>query len=453
MDTGSKTASAHAPLPALELTFVHGTWGRGFFPGRGEKKRWFEPGGAFRESLEAALRAAGFPAVQSSAEMWSGSNSIRERDRTARSLADRLDRQREQAPQSLRLVVAHSHGGNVAARAFAHMDGDHRGVILVTLATPFLELFPSMSPAHRFVWPAMFVVLLAAALSIIRFVAFRDDAGLASAASAVAVYVFVKLLGVWGDRQQSRLKSDASSTNALSRRTAALVNQASHQAYRDAAPPTFVVRGIDDEASLTLAAGAIANRLGGRGILVFVGALVNIAVFVLLPLFLLMVYRALTSMGADNFEIYTQPAKDWEEWLHRAFVSPTSLITYLELIPLSLIWLFAGWVLLWRTASSVYGRELFLRLSAIDISSHSAPDLDGDLSVATLHDTLPGTSGLRHAIYMHPQCVSMICAKVVELASLQMRDNDSLHARTFRRVGHHHERHAPHIPTSAGEQR
>jgi hypothetical protein len=424
MDIGAETVAALAPLPSLEMTFVHGTWGRGFFPRRREKKRWFEPGGPFRKQLESALRDAGFPTVQSAAELWSGSNSIRERDRAARSLAKRLKGQREQAPQALRLVVAHSHGGNVAARAFAYMDGDHRGIILVTLATPFLELFPSASPAHKFLWPALLIVLLAVALSISRYVVLQEKSDLAGIASVIAVYIFIMALDAWGDWQRDHEKSAVQPTAALSRQSAALVERASHQAYRDAAPPTFVVRGVDDEASLTLAAGAIANRLGGRGILVFVGALINVAAFIVLPLFLLMMYHSLISIGVTDIEIYTEPAKNWQEWLLRVIASPGMLFEYAEVIPLSLIWFMSGWVIVWRTASSVYGRELFLRLSAIDISSNSVPDLDGDLSVVTLRDDLPERSSLRHAIYKNRYSVSAISKKVVELARKHARDKD-----------------------------
>jgi hypothetical protein len=43
------------------------------------------------------------------------------------------------------IVIAHSHGGNVAFRAISKLDSRGARIHLITLATPFLQVFPTWS--------------------------------------------------------------------------------------------------------------------------------------------------------------------------------------------------------------------------------------------------------------------------------------------------------------------
>src|ERR1017187_10144702 len=107
--------------PDIILTLVHGTWGRGFFPRlkrklpKPELRRWFEDGSPFRKSLE--QRLAGGIRYKIESLLWSGANSIMERDRASQELSAVLRTQRETCPNARLLVVGHSHGGNVAMKA------------------------------------------------------------------------------------------------------------------------------------------------------------------------------------------------------------------------------------------------------------------------------------------------------------------------------------------------
>ena len=133
----------------LLITLVHGTWGRGFFPRRQSQKRrpfWFEDGSPFLARLSTELGDIPHKIMPL---LWSGANSIFVRDETAHVVADHLSAEHAEHPQATQLVIAHSHGGNIALRAFHHLrqrdDSQLSGAetskpLVVTLATPFIEV-------------------------------------------------------------------------------------------------------------------------------------------------------------------------------------------------------------------------------------------------------------------------------------------------------------------------
>ena len=54
------------------------------------------------------------------------------------------------------IVIAHSHGGNVALRAMTHLGADANRIRIVTLAAPFLRVFVRKSMTVRTLlvfWP------------------------------------------------------------------------------------------------------------------------------------------------------------------------------------------------------------------------------------------------------------------------------------------------------------
>jgi len=109
-----------------------GVWPSGFWP----KWLWFAEGSEFRTRLTAALSKHGL-SVQISPFNWSGANSVRARDNAARMLSEHLRTKQSEHPGCKQVVIAHSHGGNVALRA---LDGIGDQIFLITIATPFVEL-------------------------------------------------------------------------------------------------------------------------------------------------------------------------------------------------------------------------------------------------------------------------------------------------------------------------
>src|SRR5204863_9262977 len=137
-----------------------GTWPRGLFPRFVQFKQrlreltrrrrpwkpppfWFEEGSPFRVRLSAELHHIPHKITPL---LWSGANSIRVRDETAHILAEYLSAEHTEHPHATQLVIAHSHGGNIALRALHHLqardarqqsEADNANPLLVTLATPF----------------------------------------------------------------------------------------------------------------------------------------------------------------------------------------------------------------------------------------------------------------------------------------------------------------------------
>ena len=107
---------------------------------------WFEEGSPFLARLSTELHDIPHKITPL---LWTGENSIRIRDETAQVLAKQLSAEHAEHPQATQLVIAHSHGGNIALRALhlLHQPDDSRlceadgpTPLVVTLATPFIEV-------------------------------------------------------------------------------------------------------------------------------------------------------------------------------------------------------------------------------------------------------------------------------------------------------------------------
>jgi hypothetical protein len=135
----SKIAPHH-----LLITVVHGTWPDGLLRTLLGKKRracWFNEGSSFFARL---TRELGDIPHKIKSLPWSGENSVRVRDETAFHLAECLSAEHREHPQATQLVVAHSHGGNIALRALHYLqkreDPEAAAPLIVTLAAPFVEI-------------------------------------------------------------------------------------------------------------------------------------------------------------------------------------------------------------------------------------------------------------------------------------------------------------------------
>src|SRR5262245_3438341 len=141
----SEVAARHQLL----ITLVHGTWGRGFFPRRQRQSRrpfWFEEGSPFLARISGELSDVPHKIRPL---LWSGANSIYVRDKTAQDLAEHLSAEHAEHPQASQLIIAHSHGGNIALRSLHHLQkrdasplcgAESPNPLVATLATPFIEV-------------------------------------------------------------------------------------------------------------------------------------------------------------------------------------------------------------------------------------------------------------------------------------------------------------------------
>lgn len=133
------------------VLLVHGTWPRGILSrlcpdlATSADSAWFDEGSSFRAEMAARLGDR----VSFEAFIWSGHNSMKARREAAAALHARLQALRKSSPGSKQLVVAHSHGGNVALQAIAQLDSRASILGVATLATPFLYLEERQISAHE----------------------------------------------------------------------------------------------------------------------------------------------------------------------------------------------------------------------------------------------------------------------------------------------------------------
>jgi len=459
------------PGENLVITCVHGTWGRGFFPAKASqlsrrapgakpvRRRWFEPESAFRRDLEQALSAYGLRAAFDTFE-WSGANSIFERDKAGVALAELLQSQQDRFPERTRVVIAHSHGGNIAMRALhrlRHIDGD---IHVITLATPFVEVFFTpggsldertirtmglglvltlgsalMFLAGKFrgsgldivnlaIWLAMFGGIRRESI-IARFIFYyslashlvvfiRGVAGVApfpfgtdDPAELVVVYVVILLGALVGwfarlDRGALAVTSwllgpvaapsrEEPQSHALAVR---LSEASSLPAVRLPTQGILVLRGVDDEAALALAAGAIGARLSGIvvAVLTRVASIVLWGTVAIFTAWIAITYKELT--GAWTVSEHLPHAL--------RFLLEPHWMAILVLLLFSWPFFLAFAALLCCTFKCVHGRELLHGSVVLDVAASSTPDCLGNVATMTLPRRGRASWGFRHSLYSHP---------------------------------------------------
>jgi len=378
------------------IILVHGTWGRGFFANDTEKeisenpvpgrKRWFEDGSEFRQALELALHDEPVEYVIRTL-LWSGGNSVHARDAAALRLAEELEKDLER-PDVTPIVIAHSHGGNVALRALQHLRSDPSRIRVVTLATPFLRVFVRDAVDLSFtlrilIWGAIFGIVFTLVTACILFVS-TAVAGLTSMTSTYALL----LVGLVGAALVSALlvnrlitifvKPRSGPENTRSR--ALDVQQAAfYPSIVTSGPPILVIRGVDDEASLALAAGSIGSRLSS---LILLNVIPTFYLVGLLLIFFLVVLRNLNEQQGELLELTVAIGGSLG-----AFV----------------------FLMLPGVFKSTFGKEFLSTAFVCEIAADSAPDTRGSLDAVTLSPSkLPADWQLRHGIYSHPECVNEI---------------------------------------------
>jgi hypothetical protein len=368
----------------LLVTLVHGTWPRGVFPAlcrlldRGPL--WFEESSPFLARLSAEF---GDIPHKIKPLLWTGENSIFVRDKTAQFLARYLSAEHTEHPQATQLIVAHSHGGNIALRALHYLrmiDGSQYGAdganpFVVTLATPFIEIheadFGPRPLLIRFaLMCAMSFLLFGLALASLGFILFfvpsLPEAYVAPifAIYATVVGLALALMGWWwifrrtARQEQLDALSDAT-------RLGELVS----------AQRLLVVRAIDDEASLALALGAIVNYVTARFITY------------VLYLFCVLTFTILSS--------YKYKWLPWlPNWAYPAALAGFITLTFTLLGALSL-------------SRSVHGCELAKSPMECQVNTQSVPDA-ADLSRIVTLVSHGYVKSLRHGIYEHENCAKAI---------------------------------------------
>ncbi len=387
------------------LTPFYGRWPSGSFP----KSLWFADGSEFRNRLTAALSKHGLSA-QITPFLWSGANSVRERDKAARELVEHIRAKQADYPSSTQVLIAHSHGGNVALRALDQLGITRDEIFTVTIATPFVEILrtkPSPMEARRV---DQMVGVTGVSLSTQIPIVFGVQLG-----GLGYIVSFVPLL-LWFLLHGLRAR-DTAKVDELVGLTSLSPSVRTH--------PLLVLRALDDEASLVLAAAAIGNRLSRLltrwSYIIWVSLMLLAGAFlVLLAIILAIILLSLFEAPLSDFTArYLSVASDWFSLKCFAALQMGSLLAFLA-------FLFVP-----GAFKSFYGKELLLITQGGEINSQSAPDSVDRKSefqsestptnwgmVVTLHQAEEARRGLRHGLYDDPQCAERIAGWLQsELAS------------------------------------
>ena len=115
------------------ITLVHGTFARG--------ADWVQEGSFLRKQLMLDLRGH---SVSFCSFEWSGRNNFKARSVAAKQLERHLADAIRARPNAKHVIVAHSHGGNVALYALRNEALKSRVDAVVCLSTPFLHVRPRL---------------------------------------------------------------------------------------------------------------------------------------------------------------------------------------------------------------------------------------------------------------------------------------------------------------------
>src|SRR4051794_9707379 len=387
------------------LTPFYGRWPGGFVP----KNLWFADGSEFRNRLTAALSKRGLSA-QISPFLWSGANSVRERDRAAHQLVKHIRIKQSDYPSSTQVIVAHSHGGNVALRALDQLGATCDEIFIATIATPFVEILRSkisLQEARR-----IDLMISATTSIIIPFYATQIWYNYFRTLNTYVLSIIAGLICILPYSLMSRLR-------ALNNRTTDDLVGLTSTSSSARQHPLLVLRAPDDEASLALAAAAISNRLSHllEWLSYTIWNLVRLSVISLVVLIL--VIAAIHYM----WPLVEFKAPAFMTQFLQPILGPIAefLFTWTPTLGNWLIFSFFAFLFLPGLFNSAYGRELLSMFQGCEVNSQSAPDSIGRQSefqsettnwgmVVTLHQAEEARKGLRHGLYNDPQCAERTAA-------------------------------------------
>jgi hypothetical protein len=434
----------------LFITLVHGTWPRnvwrdvfltpfyGKWPTRSfPRSLWFADGSEFRNRLCAGLSKRGLSA-RISPFLWSGANSVRERDKAAQELAEHIRATQFDHPGSIQVVIAHSHGGNVALRALDQPGVTGDEIFITTIATPFVEILPTkLSPAETRRIDVM--VSLTTSVLIPQYATEIKYTYFPTLNQNVLLFIVALVCGL-PFMLFFRLRARNTRTvDELVGLTSLSPSVRKH--------PLLVLRAVDDEAALTLAAATIGNRFSRLlerssykiSVLIrffFISLVVFILVLIAISFFWsLDHFMASASAFMTPFLGFLQPVSDFMAWAFKTrflqFLQPVFSFEGFPAFARGLVLAFFAFLFLPGVFNSAYGRELLPIFQGCEINSQSAPDSIDRQSefqsestptnwgmVVTLHQAEEARRGLRHGLYDHPQCAERIAGWLQsELAS------------------------------------
>jgi pimeloyl-ACP methyl ester carboxylesterase len=437
------------------ITMVHGTWGgaqasswwhalyraalalyraaRALFRAAPPDPAWYNEGSQFRSRLESELRKENIVATFRIFQ-WSGGNSVRDRGRAADELSHQLASDPDNANS---IVIAHSHGGNVAFLAISKLGDRGANIHLITLATPFVRVFPTRhGETLKWVGIISFLNTIGLGLFLLNKVVqvpeplngtfkllgpsdwlFPDVISDISDIPHISLVSYILALPAWlvigvlsyllvhlflnpsprlGQLAEqiktlasrllkiAKLEQLAEQIKAWAWRPFKIAKLANYDSTGPLAPNLLVIRGIDDEAAFILACGSIATAISRLAV------------------------RFLSSAKAFQFIVVCHLGRIFLHnhvpvWFDHYFLQPgmfvlTTFICFFLLAP--------------SLFNCVFGTEFLIGAARCEIAHDSTPD-STRARIVTLKtpDQRPGVENgalsalnMHHRIYNYPSC-------------------------------------------------
>ena len=393
------------------ITLVHGTWARFRIPFATRLPFWFEENSDFSKEILSNLERVGLKAHICKFE-WSAKNSIAHRADASKALASQLAIEAAANPDRTQVLIGHSHGGSVCLLAKKHLAAE-LNPILISLSTPFMEVVSrhrQVPTRLRLDHPLHLTSAMMGPFSLFIYYLLLGEITFLNGMGDVMLFVvlmcmwvswfgFALLLfrGIIGIRLGHRRRKSFFSPNFRPQRLLPLkairLAALTRHGMGSANPGRqLVIRGIDDEAGLALAAGSIGNRL----------AVLSLKVVYLLCSFIWVYLLAVAIDPVLEFFFgYSFELVRYSEQIN-ILISCVCLAVFT--VPLA-----AG------ILKSVYGRELLLGALYCEVSAASAPDAANNVVVQTIATEF--RSGLRHSIHESPKARKAISDYIIRQAN------------------------------------
>lgn len=398
---------------------VHGTWGRGQ---KAKIPNWFQTGSDFTTRL---VKSASSAKINCDVlpYLWSGRNSVAARDEAAQGLASFIEENFDHTLHDQVLVVGHSHGGSVALCMLKYLSSNPP-LKIATLATPFLNIRPIETDIpYRF-----FAILFALSFALGANELFSYLKGSVlfgkylSAASVVDLwlaamgsYAAPVLAGLGGYKLakvvlgwliDKSISSEDVRPNAKASRLSEMteVPEASRKKAK-----LLVLRGVADEAALTLAAGTLGTRITQLTVVLFSGTLRYIWRWIepVMDRFGgIIIWTALIlAMAYGIYDRATPHPHRLDEFL--SYENQLSLLNIGALFALTLPAGALGLIYSSRIFMSVYGTEFLMGAGDCELVSESVPDWE-DVCAITIASG-DASAHLRHKLYgLHHTPVTLV---------------------------------------------
>lgn len=414
---------------------VHGTWPYGPLAQhlrrlQRPERTWFHPASSFSRALAGALP----PDVDVRPFLWSGANSYLARHEAAAALAHRMHALDAEPDPPRQIIVAHSHGGNVALLAAMHPWSPAIAGI-ATLGTPFLAVERTVRDANEqrlLIALQLFSLLLAGVVGMVSlFVVFGHadalsyaNSGWSSTWALIRAHpaFYALMLGVlYG------MGTIVQQTLALRR-----ILERVPEGLDEPRAPLLVLRAPRDEAGLVLAAAQLAHLLLGvvwrplRALVRWIAPSVRYEWF--LPLLFLPLGWAGATVAVlarmlrfdepwDTAWRHVYPAAApaaWPIWQRLPYEivqpvaeagAPVALVALTLGLVVGLLLLAAGLLL------TPFGWELVVMGLVLDVTAEATPPR-GTYTVEML---APLPSGLRHFVHELPQARRSLAAWIAQL--------------------------------------